>query len=140
SGYVARIDADDLDANRFERLVADAAGRAPNDAATRLDVALRLWRGPPLADFAYEPFAQNDIARLEEARLSALEERIDAALASGRHALVVPELEALVTEHPFRERLLAQLMLALYRCGRHADALEVYRRAREALDRELGLE
>ena len=139
-GYLARVEADRLDAGRFERLVADAAGRPPDEAAELLDAALRLWRGAALADFAYEPFAQSEIARLEEARLGALEERIDADLARGRHAAVVSELEGLVAEHPFRERLTAELMLALYRCGRQADALEVYRRARQALDRELGLE
>ena len=139
-GYLVRVDADRLDASRFERLVADAAGRPPNEAAKLLDAALRLWRGSPLADFAYEPFAQSEIARLEEARLDALEERIDADLDCGRHSAVVSELEALVAEHPFRERLIAELMLALYRCGRQADALEVYRNARQALDRELGLE
>jgi DNA-binding SARP family transcriptional activator/ABC-type branched-subunit amino acid transport system substrate-binding protein len=139
-GYLARVDVDELDASRFERLVANAAGRPPDDAAALLDAALRLWRGAPLADFAYEAFAQTEIARLEEARLGALEERIDADLARGRHAGVVSELEALVAEHPFRERLLAQLMLALYRCGRQADALEAYRVARHTLDRELGLE
>ena len=138
-GYVARVDVDELDASRFERLVADAAGRPPDEAAALLDAALRLWRGAPLADFAYEAFAQTEIARLQEARLIAIEERVDADLARGRHARVVPELEALVAEHPFRERLFAQLMLALYRCGRQAEALEAYRSARHALDQELGL-
>ena len=138
-GYLARIDADQLDATRFDRLVADAAGRPPDEAAARLDAALRLWRGSPLADFAYEPFAQSEITRLEEARLVAVEDRIDADLARGNHAAVVSKLEGLVAQHPFREGLIAQLMLALYRCGRQADALEVYRRARQALDRELGL-
>ena len=139
-GYLVRVDADRLDASRFERLVADAAGRPPDEAAELLAAALRLWRGAPLADFAYEPFAQREIARLEEARLGALEERIDADLDRGRHSAVVSELEALVAEHPFRERLIAELMLALYRCGRQADALEIYRKARQTLDRELGLE
>ena len=86
--------------------------------------ALALWRGPPLSDFASEPFAQGEIARLEELRLAALEERIEADLALGRHAELVPELEALVREHPLRERLRAQLMLALYRSGRQAEALD----------------
>ena len=139
-GYIVRVDANGLDASRFERLVADAAGRPPDEAAELLGAALRLWRGAPLADFTYEPFAQSEIARLEEARLGALEERIDADLDRGRHSAVVSELEALVAEHPFRERLIAELMVALYRCGRQADALEVYRRERQALDRELGLE
>jgi YVTN family beta-propeller protein len=139
-GYLARIDAEQLDATRFEQLVADAAGRPPDEAAARLDAALRLWRGAALADFTYEPFAETEIARLEEAHLAALEERIDADLACGNHAAVVSKLEALVAQHPFRERLTAQLMLALYRSGRQADALDVYRRARQALGRELGLE
>jgi DNA-binding SARP family transcriptional activator/ABC-type branched-subunit amino acid transport system substrate-binding protein len=139
-GYLARVDADRLDASRFERLVAEAAGRPADEAAALLDTGLRLWRGAPLADFAYEPFAQSEIARLEEARVAALEDRLDADLACARHAAVVSDLEALVAEHPYRERLIAQLMLALYRCGRQADALEVYRRARQGLDRELGLE
>ena len=94
----------------------------------------------PLADFAYESFAQSEIARLDEARLAALEERIDAELALGEHARLVGELEALVHEHPLRERLIAQLMLALYRSGRQADALESYRVARGRLVEELGLE
>ena len=108
-------------------------------AAARLRDALGLWRGPPLADLAYESFAQAEIARLEESRLAALADRIDAELALGEHARLVGELEALVREHPLRERLVGQLMLALYRSGRQADALETYRRAREWLS-ELGLE
>ena len=102
--------------------------------------ALGLWRGPPLSDFVYEPFAQSEIARLQEARLAALVERIDAELALGEDAGLVGELEALVREHPLRERLCAQLMLALYRSGRQAAALEAYHRAREQLTGELGLE
>ena len=89
-----------------------------------------MWRGPALTDFAYEPFAQAEIARLEEARLEALEDRIDADLSVGATGLV-SELEALVEEHPLRERLQGQLMLALYRSGRQADALEAYREARQ---------
>ena len=88
-----------------------------------------MWRGPPLVDFRYEPFAQAEIARLEEARLDCLEERIEADLALGQHAKIVGELEALIAEHPLRERLRGQLMLALYRSGRQADALDVYRDA-----------
>ena len=113
-----------LDASRFERLVADAAGRPPDEAASCSAQRCGCGAAPPLADFAYEPFAQSEIARLEEARLGALEERIDADLDRGRHATVVAELEALVAEHPFRERLIAELMLALYRCGRQTEALE----------------
>lgn len=143
-GYVLEVDADQVDAYRFELLA--GAGREAldrgdaNSAAQTLREALDLWRGPPLADFSYESFAQNEIARLEELRLVALEERIEADLALGRHDALVPELEALVAEHPTRERLRGQLMLALYRSGRQAEALEGYRDARRALDEQLGLE
>ena len=99
-----------------------------------------LWRGPPLADLAYEPFAQSQLARLEELRLVTLEHRIEADLALGRHAALIPELETLVREHPARERLRAQLILALYRSGRQADALASYHDARRALLEELGIE
>src|SRR5207249_3762468 len=126
------------------RLLSEAEARAATGdaagAAGSLREALALWRGAPLADFTYEEFAQPEIARLEELRLRAVEERIDADLACGRHAALVPELEALVAEHPLRERLRAQLMLALYRSGRQAEALEGYRAARETLVEELGLE
>jgi tetratricopeptide (TPR) repeat protein len=105
-----------------------------------LGEALQLWRGPALGDLAYEEFAQADIGRLEEERLAALEDRIEVELGLGQHAVLVAELDALVGEHPMRERFLAQLMLALYRCGRQADALEYYRRARERLVGELGIE
>ena len=105
-----------------------------------LRAALALWRGPPLSDFASEPFAHGEIARLEELRLSALEERIEADLALGRDAELVAELESLVREHPLRERLRAQLMLALYRSGRQAEALAAYQQARSMLAEELGLE
>ena len=133
-GYMLRVEAGQLDAERFESLLADGsrareAGESPA-AAELLREALALWRGDALADFIYEPFAQGEIARLEELRLSALEERIEADLGLGRHAALVGELEGLVREHPLRERLRAQLMLALYRDGRQADALEVYRDAR----------
>jgi DNA-binding SARP family transcriptional activator len=142
-GYMLRVEAGQLDAERFESLLADGsrareAGESPT-AAELLRDALALWRGDALADFIYEPFAQGEIARLEELRLSALEERIEADLGLGRHAALVGELEGLVREHPLRERLRAQLMLALYRAGRQADALEVYRETRETLDEELGL-
>jgi DNA-binding SARP family transcriptional activator len=143
-GYVLHVAPDELDALRFERLLAEgrkalAAGRAELAAATLRD-ALALWRGPALADVAYEPWAQADIARLEELRRVALEERIDADLTLGRHAELVGELEALVTVEPLRERLRGQLMLALYRSGRQADALAAYRAAREALVGELGID
>ena len=112
----------------------------PAAAAQTLREALALWRGPPFADLAYQPFAQAEIARLEELRLAALEQRIDADLADGRHAALVGELERLVAEHPLRERLRGQLMLALYRSGRQAEALDAYRTARRELSEELGLE
>ena len=142
-GYMLRVEAGQLDAERFESLLADGsrareAGESPA-AAELLRDALALWRGDALAEFTYEPFAQDEIARLEELRTIALEERLEADLALGRHTAVLGELEALVREHPLRERLRGQLMLALYRCGRQADALEVYRQTRETLDEELGL-
>lgn len=131
-GYVVRVEPDELDVERFERLAASGEPDA-------LREALALWRGPALADVAYEPFAQAEAARLEESRLAALEARIAADLERGRHATLVGELEALVAADPNREGLQAQRMLALYRAGRQADALAAYREARAALD-ELGLE
>jgi DNA-binding SARP family transcriptional activator len=143
-GYVIRVERDQLDLRRFERLV-DEGRRSleTKDAATasaKLAEALALWRGPALADLAYEDFAQPAISRLEELRLAALELRIEADLALGRQVELVGELEALVAEHPLRERLRAQLMLALYRSGRQAEALEAYRAARRALAEELGID
>ena len=117
-----------------------AVGDDPARAAELLRTALALWRGPALGDFAYERFAQDSAARLEELRLAAVEERIEADLRLGRHVELVAELEGLVREHPLRERLRAQHMLALYRSGRQADALESFRDARRALADELGLE
>ncbi len=143
-GYVLELNVDELDADRFERLyetarTALAAGRA-EDAVALLTEAQALWRGQPLAEFTYEPFAQGAIARLDELRLSAREELIEAQLAIGSHQQVVSELEVLVREHPFRERPRGQLMLALYRCGRQAQALEAYQEARRALVEELAVE
>jgi predicted ATPase/DNA-binding SARP family transcriptional activator len=129
-GYLLRIEPDELDLNRFR----DLADRG------RYREALALWRGPPLSDLAFEPFARGEIDRLEELRLATLERAIDEDLAAGRHAELVGELEALIRANPFGERFVSQLMLALYRCGRQADALEVYRTARARLDDELGLE
>jgi predicted ATPase/DNA-binding SARP family transcriptional activator len=144
SGYRLAVEADAIDARRFEKLTGEArAARVEGDAAAArrlLDDALGLWRGPALADVGFESFAQAEIARLEELRLAALEERIDARLSLGEHALVVGELEQLSGEHPSRERLVGLLMLALYRCGRQTDALDVYTRGRLRLDEELGLE
>ena len=143
-GYLVRVGPGELDLSRFERLVEEGsealADGVPERALERLREALALWRGPPLAEFAYEPFAQTEIARLEELHLSALEQRIDAELALGRHAQVIGELEALIDRNPFRERLRAQLMLALYRSDRQAEALEAYRRARRTLVEEVGVE
>src|SRR6266545_7799040 len=143
-GYELRVAPGQLDLDRFQGLLEDGraalAGDNPDKAAETLRNALALWRGPPLADFAYDSFAQGEIARLEELRLAALEERIEADLALGRHDDVVPELQALVAEHRLRERFCGQLMLALYRSGRKADALRVYEDARLALAEELGLE
>jgi DNA-binding SARP family transcriptional activator len=143
-GYVLSAAAGEVDLDVFERLAAD--GRAalaagdPASAAARLREALGLWRGPPLSDFTYEAFAQGEIARLEQARMAALEERIDADLALGRHDQLVPELELLAREHPLRERLCAQRMLALYRAGRQAEALQAYRDSRQVLVDQLGIE
>jgi class 3 adenylate cyclase len=143
-GYVLEIDPSCLDVHRFIRLAAEgrealAAGDAAA-ASTILRDALALWRGPALADFTYEPFAQTEIARLEELRLVALEERIEADLALGRQAELVSELEAIVDSQPLRERPRAQLMLAFYRAGRQGDALAAYRAARDTLVEELGVE
>jgi DNA-binding SARP family transcriptional activator/WD40 repeat protein len=129
-GYELRISPEDVDAARFVRLVERGAARQ----------ALSLWRGGALDDIADEPFAAAEIRRLDELRLNALERAIDADLADGRHGELVAELEALVAEHPLSERLHGQLMLALYRSGRQAEALEAYRRARERLVEDVGVE
>jgi predicted ATPase/DNA-binding SARP family transcriptional activator len=139
-GYLLHVEPEELDIARFERLAAEGNGRDPQAAASALGEGLALWRGQPLADFAYDSFAQGEIARLEELRLNAIEQRIDAELELGRHAELVAELEALVTEQPFRERFRRQLMLALYRCDRQTEALEVYEDARRTMVEELGVE
>ena len=139
-GYLLDVSADEVDLARFEALVAHA--RARDDPAARasgLREALALWRGEPLTELQGTPFADREIARLDELRVTTLEDRIDADLALGRHHELVPELDPLVAEHPFRERLRGQLMLALYRCGRQADALHVYQSGRRALAEELGI-
>lgn len=144
SGYVLELTADQLDVLQFERLVeegSEALAAGDDDAAARkLRAALALWRGAVLADFRYDSFAQGEIARLEELRLACIEDRIDAELDLGRHGELVAELESLVEEHPLRERLRGQLMLALYRAGRQAEALAVYRDGRSLFREELGLE
>jgi DNA-binding SARP family transcriptional activator len=139
-GYVLRVSPSELDLATFEQLLAEAHGADPESQASTLREALALWRGPALADLAYEQFAQTEIARLEEMRLAVIEERIDADLARGAHATLVGELEALTAQHPLRERLRWQLMLALYRSARQADALDVYSAARRDLSEQLGLE
>src|SRR5215218_9867451 len=143
-GYRLAVDPETVDLFEFDRLskegqtaltVGDAAR-----AAETLRTALELWHGRPLADLQWEPLAQAEVVRLEELRLTALEDRIDADLALGRHGQVVAELEQLVAAQPLRERLRGQLMLALYRAGRQADALAVYQRARKTFVDELGIE
>jgi DNA-binding SARP family transcriptional activator len=143
-GYVIDLGPDLLDLHRFERAVAEgrealATGRYAS-ASTTLGEALDLWRGQALAEFAHEPFGETERARLEEQRLLALEERVEAELALGRHAELVAELEALVGEHPLRERFRGQLMRALYGSGRQAEALAAYRDARTYFVEELGIE
>jgi DNA-binding SARP family transcriptional activator/ABC-type transport system substrate-binding protein len=140
-GYLLRLAPGQLDLNRFETLVAEARSSADAGAAlAKLREALALWRGPPLPEFAFEAFAQNEIARLEELRLTALEERIELELDLVQNGDLVGELEALVAEHPLRERLRGQLMLALYRSGRQAEALDAYQQTRRTLVDELGIE
>jgi DNA-binding SARP family transcriptional activator len=140
TGYMIRLAPEQLDLDRFERLVREAGDAEPQEAAAGLREALALWRGPALADFAYEPFAQAAIGRLEELHLLATEMRIDADLALGRHATLVSELDGLAAAHPLRERLRGQLMLALYRSGRQAEALASYQAARRVLVDGLGIE
>jgi predicted ATPase/DNA-binding SARP family transcriptional activator len=143
-GYVLGITTAEIDAGQFESLATEGRGSLHagdfRRAAGLLREALGLWRGHALADFAYQSFAQAEVARLEESRLVALEDRFDAELGLGEHSRLVGELEGLVREHPLRERPVGQLMLALYRSGRQADALEVYRDASDLLRDELGLE
>ena len=143
-GYVLSVDPEQIDAVRFERLVNEGiAAVATNDPARALqtlDRALGLWRGSALSDFAFEDFARTESGRLEELRLLATEERVDAALALGRHAALAGELEGLVAANPLRERPAGQLMLALYRSGRQAEALEAYSRTRQRLVDELGID
>jgi DNA-binding SARP family transcriptional activator/DNA-binding beta-propeller fold protein YncE len=143
-GYLLRVDPEQFDLTRFERLVREARGElAEGDAQAASSVlaeALALWRGPPLAELGSAPFISVESLRLQEVRLSAREERIEAELSLGHHVDIVGELETLVAEHPLRERLRGQLMLALYRSGRQAEALETYRRSRQTLVEELGID
>ena len=144
AGYQLRVRAGELDSERFEQLVGEGrnllASEQPEEAAAVLREALTLWRGSPFAELAFEPFAQAEIARLEEERLAALEARVEADLAAGREAALIGELQHLVAEHPTRERLAGQLMLALYRCGRQADALKAYSDVRQRLVSDIGVE
>jgi DNA-binding SARP family transcriptional activator len=143
-GYILELEPDQFDLERFRRLAdegrAALAAGDPEAAAARLRDALELWRGEPLADLTYTSFAPTQVSRLEELRLAALEDRIEADLCRGRHAEVIGELEQLVLNEPLRERPRGQLVLALYRAGRQAEALEVYRDARDALVEQLGIE
>ena len=143
SGYLLQIGPDELDARRFEVLLEEARSRVdeePDKAVSLLDQALGLWRGAPYGEFRDEDFAVGDAVRLEELRLGAIEERIDAGLALGHHEDQVGRLEALCAEHPLRERLRSQLMVALYRSGRQPDALRVFQSYRRVLAEELGLD
>ena len=143
-GYLLQVAPGSCDAARFEALVADAHRRAQHDdpagALVALDQALGLWRGRAFAEFAFAEFARAEAARLEELRVVAIEERLEAKLRLGRHDEVTGELEALVSEYPYRERLWGQLMLALYRAGRQADALRAYGQVRVRLAEELGID
>jgi DNA-binding SARP family transcriptional activator/streptogramin lyase len=136
-GYRFRLEPGELDLHRFEQLAQE--GRLKHDAQVLRD-ALTIWRGEPLSNLRDEPFAQHAARQLEEARLSVLEDRIDADLAAGRDAVLVPELEQLIAREPLRERPYGQLMLALYRDGRQAEALGTYQRARKTLIQEVGLQ
>ena len=141
-GYVAAVDPGQVDAHRFTSLIRQAraaAGDSPTATGLYAE-ALALWRGPALADFASQPWAMAEMTHLEELRLAAIEERISLELDRGRHSELVDELEQLATSNPLRERVHGQLMLALYRCGRQADALAAYRRLQQTLDDQLGLD
>jgi DNA-binding SARP family transcriptional activator len=143
AGYVLEVVPGDLDALRFEHALTEVSRSEDASAdwvAARLGVALAWWRGPALADFEGAAWAQPEVARLEGLRLAAVERLTDARLALGEHVALVPELETLIAEHPLREGLWAQLMLALYRSDRQADALRTYGRLRRHLGEELGIE
>jgi DNA-binding SARP family transcriptional activator len=139
-GYRVNVRSGELDVDCFHELVEEARRADGEEKARKLREALALWRGPALADFAFEAFAQAHIAHLEELRLATLEERVEADLDLGRHAELVGELEVLVAEHPVRERLRAHYLLALYRSGRQAEALQAYQDGRRILVDQLGIE
>ncbi len=140
AGYRLCVDPESVDLYRFEKLVAEGVDQKPDVAARTFRQALALWRGAPLEEFSYETWAKPQILRLGDLRLDALERRVEADLAAGRDQELVVELEPLIADHPLRERLRAQLMLALYRSGRQADALAAYRDARRSLVETLGIE
>jgi DNA-binding SARP family transcriptional activator len=139
-GYVLDVDSDQVDLGRFRRLVTRARSAEPAERSALLREALVLWRGAPLADFAFEPWAQAEVHGLEELRLSALEDALGAELELGRHSEIVPEADRLARENPLRERPVGLLMLGLYRSGRQAEALEAYHEARRRLVDDLGIE
>jgi DNA-binding SARP family transcriptional activator len=138
-GYVLRVERDQVDLERFRSLAADARGKDPEERSAILREALSLWSGQPLADFEFESWAQPEISRLEEEKLLATEGRIEAEIEGGRGPELIAELEALVGEYPLRERFREQLMLALYRADRQAEALEQFQQARRVLVDELGI-
>jgi DNA-binding SARP family transcriptional activator/tetratricopeptide (TPR) repeat protein len=140
AGYRLTTDPETVDVNRFRRLLDEARSLSVKQRVSTLETALKLWRGPALADFAYEPFAQRAITSLDELRVGASEDLVDGKLELGRHGEVIPALEELISAHPYRERLRGQLMLALYREGRQADALEVFEKTRRVLLEELGID
>ena len=143
AGYLLRAETSELDAARFQSLLRDARRLLPIDAKAAVgafDHALDLWRGPAFGDLATEPSLRSEAARLDDLRLAALEERIDAQLTVGELGEVIGELESLTARHPLRERFWEQLMLALYRTGRQGEALGAYQRAREILADELGID
>jgi DNA-binding SARP family transcriptional activator len=139
-GYLIRIEPAQLDVNRVQLLLEEAKAASASERGVKLRDALAQWRGPPLEEFGYEAFAQNEIARLGELRLTLLEERIGAELETGEPGELIGELEGLVGEHPLRERFREQLMLALYRSGRQAEALETFQQGRRVLVEELGID
>lgn len=143
-GYELQLDPGQLDSHRFERLLAEGrselAADRPESAVPTLEKALSLWRGAPFSDLDRDSIGQRESARLEDLRVAAQEEMIEAKLALGGHAEVVGQLETLIGEQPYREGLRAQLMLALYRCDRQADALQAYQHARRTLVEDLGIE
>src|SRR5207247_1514376 len=140
NGYRLAVDPESVDADRFKRLLDEASDATPEARSAKLSAALGMWRGPALADFTYEPFAQRAIAALEELRTQAFEERVEAELSLRLGGDLVAELEEVIAANPFRERLRGFLMLALYRAGRRADALEAYRKTRSLFAEGLGLE